>query len=92
MDWSQAEQAIVVQIMNTESQLAPGASDMRVLCQRPEALRRLRRRTREGIYREPKFSMQVNLLPPTPRHEQTPAQIAAFRERLKGTQRQQVSS
>jgi len=86
MVWSAAEEAIVVHIRDTESQLAPGASDRRIACSRPEALRRLQRRTREGIYREPRFAMAVCLLPPTPRQERTPEQIAAFTARIRGTQ------
>jgi hypothetical protein len=65
MDWTPQEESRIAQIRATESQLAPGASDRRVACSRPEALRRLQRRTREGIYREPRFAMAVCLLPPT---------------------------
>jgi hypothetical protein len=80
MTWIAAEEATIKTIMSTESRLAPGAADMRIACNRPEALRRLVRRTRQGIYRLPSpGAMAVNLLPPTPKQVLTDAQRAAFK-------------
>jgi len=82
MDWTEAEEAIIANIILTESQLAPGLADARISCTRPEALRRLVRRTRHGEYRLPTRAMVVNLLPPTPKREVSEEQRDAFKSRV----------
>ena len=93
MDWTVAEEAAIKIIMSTESMLAPGAADMRIACNRGEALRRLVRRTRKGIYRLPSSgAMGVNLLPPTPKHVLTESQRAAFQLLVTKTRQSQEPS
>jgi hypothetical protein len=87
-DWTAAEEAIITTIMSTETQLSPGLADARIACTRPEALRRLVRRTKAGVYRLPTRAMVVNLLPPTPKQEMSAERIEAFKSRVAKTRYQ----
>jgi hypothetical protein len=53
--WTPAEENIIAQIAEIETMHDPlaQASDRRIQCSRIEALRRMRRRTRDGRYRAP---------------------------------------
>ena len=69
MNWTPEEEAIIARIMATESMHNPFNTygDRRVSCSRPEALRRLQSRKRNGIYREPTNRSLTAFLPVDPK-------------------------
>jgi hypothetical protein len=77
MNWTEAEETIIARIAATETMHDPEntTGDRRITCSHPEALRRLRRRTKAGVYREPTGAVLAAATIPVDA-ELSPAQLA----------------
>ena len=78
--WTTEEEKIIAQIMASETMHDPEnhKGDIRIQCNRMEALRRLQRRKVNGVYRAPSkpwVIADVNL-PVTPRQTVAPERVA----------------
>jgi hypothetical protein len=82
MDWTEAEEKQIAQIMATETMHDPEntTGEIRIQCSRSEALRRLQRRKVGGVYRAPSkpWVLADTRLLVTPRAEMTPDRAAAL--------------
>ena len=83
MGWTETEESIISAIRAGETMHDPDnpKGDMRVKCNRAEAIRRLQRRKVRGVYVPPskQWVLADIQLPITPRRELTPERMAALR-------------